>query len=123
MTREDRIAEILGDWYARQEQGEDLDAGGVIRAHPDLEEELRERFAALDVIDRAFSEVRAQSEGMPRQIGEYRLLREVLILQQPRGQIDAENFAHIPAGQFGYPLTREKLIRIRHTGSTLSCRS
>ena len=44
--------------------------------HPDLEDALRDQFAALDVLDRML-DFPALSEERPERIGEYRILRQI----------------------------------------------
>jgi tetratricopeptide (TPR) repeat protein len=64
-----RIDEILGDWVARREAGEEVTPDDVLAAHPDLAGELRGRFAALDLVDRALGVVPRMA--IPDRIGDY----------------------------------------------------
>ena len=74
---DDRLSEILGDWYERREQGETLEPEDVVRAHPELAEPLRQRFAALEFVDLALRSGKKTTEGLPGQIGDYRIIREI----------------------------------------------
>jgi tetratricopeptide (TPR) repeat protein len=75
MDKEARVVAILGAWRRRRDEGETIDPEEVVRAHPDLAAELRERFAVMHAVDQAFEA--ATPEGMPARIGEYRILREI----------------------------------------------
>ena len=72
MSPEERVAAILANWSEGQQRGDWADPVDVIRAHPDLAEELRSGFAALDYVDLAVGRaVRAPSSG--ECIGPYRI--------------------------------------------------
>jgi hypothetical protein len=51
-TRERRINEILAAWYAQVEAGGDLDPSDVLRANPDLKDDLASFFAARSDFER-----------------------------------------------------------------------
>ena len=53
MTTDERIDEIFGRCRERIERGEAVDVDGVLRAHPDLAQALRDRFDAVRLLDRA----------------------------------------------------------------------
>jgi tetratricopeptide (TPR) repeat protein/tRNA A-37 threonylcarbamoyl transferase component Bud32 len=77
MSDKDRIASILGDWYARR-GGNDADAPeDVIRAHPDLAEELRSHFEALGWLEAAPAVIPELPEGAPKELGDFRILKEI----------------------------------------------
>jgi tetratricopeptide (TPR) repeat protein len=46
VTRDDRVTEVLAACRERADRGEDVDPDDVVRAHPDIADELRRRFAA-----------------------------------------------------------------------------
>jgi tetratricopeptide (TPR) repeat protein/tRNA A-37 threonylcarbamoyl transferase component Bud32 len=73
----EHIETILGSWYARQDRGETLEPEDVVRAHPELAEELRLHFNMLGHLDRALAETRPPLPGLPPEIGEYRIVREL----------------------------------------------
>ncbi|MHC4861834.1 MAG: hypothetical protein ACYTDY_17280, partial [Planctomycetota bacterium] len=77
MSEEDRLAEIVGDWLDRRGRGECVDPEEVIQAHPELAVALRTRFATLAALDEVIAESEALGEGVPREIGEYRVLGEL----------------------------------------------
>ncbi len=77
MPDDERIAEILGEWYERRDRGEQVTPEDVVASHPDLAEPLRERFEMLGVIESLFEEPKELPEGTPREIGDFRLIREV----------------------------------------------
>ncbi|MHC4930723.1 MAG: serine/threonine protein kinase [Planctomycetota bacterium] len=68
-TPEDRLDRILSDWFRRKER---QDPEELIRKHPDVADELRERFDALRVFE-------PDSEGvsLPERIGKYRIVSEL----------------------------------------------
>ena len=53
MTADDRIASILREWIEARDRGEEVDPEEVIAAHPELADELRERFETLSLLDAA----------------------------------------------------------------------
>ncbi|MHC4549259.1 MAG: tetratricopeptide repeat protein [Planctomycetota bacterium] len=77
MSKQEQIERILGAWLERCEAGHVVDPEEVVRSHPDLADELRRRFAAFDVMHRLFSKGKPGAASAPRQIGEYRILREI----------------------------------------------
>ena len=77
MTREDRIAELLGAWQERREAGVFEDPESVIAAHPDLADELRAHFLAAQAVEQAYAETRFLRGDAPRRIGDYEIVREV----------------------------------------------
>jgi serine/threonine protein kinase/tetratricopeptide (TPR) repeat protein len=79
VTTDELAEEIVVRCRERVERGERVDPEEVIRAHPDMAENLRERFAALRLLDAAFARGSpAQDAGPPslvgRVFGPYRLL-------------------------------------------------
>ncbi len=77
MPDDERVAEILGEWYERCDRGEGVTPEQVVASHPDLADPLRERFEMLGVIESLFEESKELPEGAPREIGDFRLVREV----------------------------------------------
>ena len=53
MTTDELVDEIFGRCRERIERGEHVDVDDVLRVHPDLAGPLRERFAAVRLLDRA----------------------------------------------------------------------
>ncbi len=47
MSESEQVDEILATWRKRRASGESADPGDVIREHPELAEQLRERFVAM----------------------------------------------------------------------------
>ncbi|MHC4971847.1 MAG: serine/threonine-protein kinase [Planctomycetota bacterium] len=76
MDKQERIARILGDWRECQSRGDATDPEEIVQAHPDLADELRARFAALNVMDQLFAEPDTHVQE-PQMIGNYRLVREI----------------------------------------------
>ncbi|MHC4578191.1 MAG: protein kinase domain-containing protein [Planctomycetota bacterium] len=77
MASDDRLDEILGQWQEAWEAGDPIDPEEVIRAHPELALALRARFEALDLVDVALARTAMLPEGMPREIGDFKILREI----------------------------------------------
>jgi len=77
MKDDDRVADLLAEWRERRERGEDVSARDLIRDHPDLAEELSARLAVLEIIDQAYPETIERPSGVPAEIGEFRILREI----------------------------------------------
>ncbi|MHC4732785.1 MAG: serine/threonine-protein kinase, partial [Planctomycetota bacterium] len=50
MDREEQVAALVGDWRERQERGEPVTPEDVIAVHPELADELREAFEALEYV-------------------------------------------------------------------------
>ena len=75
MSFDDRATEILAACRERLDRGEAVDPEEVVRAHPELADTLRRRFAALSKLERAF----AMDDAPPapslvgRSLGPYRL--------------------------------------------------
>jgi tetratricopeptide (TPR) repeat protein len=94
--------DVFARWRERREAGEAIDPETLIAAHPDLADDLRRRFAVLPLLDRVAADawesgVRAgagdavsgeppsgadateipATEGLPRRIGDYLLVREI----------------------------------------------
>jgi tRNA A-37 threonylcarbamoyl transferase component Bud32 len=76
MTSQGRADEIIGAWLQQKDQGEAPDPEEVIRAHPELADELRTRFEALLVLDHLFA-AQAIEADHPTEIGSYRIIREL----------------------------------------------
>ena len=73
MSDEQRVAAILQSWHARRARGEEIDVEEILRAHPDLADDLRPRFEAIEVFDRTGG----LPAGTTERIGEFRILREI----------------------------------------------
>ena len=52
MTESDRIAEILTAWYANSAEGSDRDPQELLKLHPELADDLKERIEALESLTR-----------------------------------------------------------------------
>ncbi len=74
MTADDRVAEILGDWYAR---GETETPEELLRAHPEVAEPLRAALAARELLGCARSPAATPAPAGARTLGDFRLLREL----------------------------------------------
>ncbi|MHC4224208.1 MAG: hypothetical protein ACYSUN_09490, partial [Planctomycetota bacterium] len=68
-TPEDRLDRILSDWFRQKER---QDPEELIREHPDVADELRERFDALRVFEPG-----SEGVAIPERIGKYRILSEL----------------------------------------------
>ena len=84
MRSEDRLAEILAEWMERRAVGDIEDPASVIERHPDLADDLRARFRTLQLLELVGAaaapepdDVAVESARELRQIGEYRILREL----------------------------------------------
>ena len=53
MTREEQVAEALGEWYRRNLEGPTVDVEAFLRQHADLADELRSRLAAVAAFEQA----------------------------------------------------------------------
>ncbi len=81
---EDRLAEILAEWTERRAAGDIEDPASVIERHPDLADDLRARFRTLQLLESVGAaaapepdDVAVESARELRQIGEYRIVREL----------------------------------------------
>ncbi|MDF1702350.1 MAG: tetratricopeptide repeat protein, partial [Planctomycetota bacterium] len=77
MTREDRIAEILGSWQDQRDEGTFVDTEALCAEHPELADELRLRLAALNIVEQAYAESRMFDGDAPRRLGEFEIVREL----------------------------------------------
>jgi len=83
VTDESPADEILSAWREAWDRGEHKPPQEVIREHPELADELRQRFAVLALLDGVVAEALAASplqtgiDPRGRTLGDYRLLREV----------------------------------------------
>ncbi|MHC4340168.1 MAG: serine/threonine protein kinase [Planctomycetota bacterium] len=68
-TPEDRLDRILSDWFRQKER---QDPEELIREHPDVADELRERFDALRVFEPG-----SEGVAIPERIGKYRIVSEL----------------------------------------------
>ena len=75
MPENERVAEILVDWYDRQDRGEAVDPEELIRDHPEIEIELREAFGALEYVDVGLGNETGSFPALPERIAEYRIER------------------------------------------------
>ncbi|MHC4959293.1 MAG: tetratricopeptide repeat protein [Planctomycetota bacterium] len=71
MDREEQLAEIVAAWRAEREQGGIADPERFVLSHPDLADDLRARFAAIDMLEQRFA------GAVPKRIGEYRIVKEI----------------------------------------------
>ncbi len=60
MTGQDPVDDIIGRYRDALDRGEAVDPEQVIRMHPELADVLRHRFAALRLLDRAFTSARTE---------------------------------------------------------------
>jgi serine/threonine protein kinase/tetratricopeptide (TPR) repeat protein len=70
-----RADDVFEEWRLRADGGETVDVESVIRAHPEIAEDLRVRFEAVRLLDGVLGESRLG--GGPKRVGEYRVLREL----------------------------------------------
>src|SRR4030095_3607793 len=78
MDRAESIASIIADCQERCARGERLDLEDVLRSNAYRAEDLRFHFALCALCDRAGVEAGARASAvLPRQIGEYRIVREI----------------------------------------------
>ena len=77
MSNDERVAEILADWYERREQGETSDPGDVLAVHPELAAELSAQFAAQAMFDRIAGRAPSAAPAVSAALGEFRIVREI----------------------------------------------
>ncbi|MHC4954540.1 MAG: protein kinase domain-containing protein [Planctomycetota bacterium] len=77
MTDERRIEAILQEWHERYSQGEEIDVEEVVRAHPDIADDIRRRLAALQIVDQVLPSAADTPETAPMRIGDFRILRQI----------------------------------------------
>src|SRR5262249_25617934 len=69
LSDDDVIDEILGEWRARRDAGENVDSEAFVRAHPEHAETLRACFSALrlvpDALDLPGAAAQPGLRGMP----------------------------------------------------------
>ena len=83
MDRESRFDEVLADWCDRRDRGEAAPPSEVIEANPELAEELKSFFATVRFVDLALTGGPELPAGAPKQIGEFRIIREVGRVRSP----------------------------------------
>jgi tetratricopeptide (TPR) repeat protein len=76
MSDEKNIRRVLEEWAELRERGDDTATDEILRAHPELADELREHFDALEALDGAHA-TNELPEDAPREIGDYRIVREI----------------------------------------------
>src|SRR5262245_20434542 len=64
-STEERAAAAFGAWRERVDRGEKVDAEDVIRAHPDIADQLRRQFEAMRVVARSFERAAPAADGAP----------------------------------------------------------
>jgi tetratricopeptide (TPR) repeat protein len=69
MTTDELVDEIFGRWRERIERGEAVDVDEIVRAHPDLADALRERFAAALLLERAGARKRRTGADAATRVG------------------------------------------------------
>src|SRR5437016_2256053 len=91
LDRDERLARLLDELTQRARQGQRPDLAAAARQHPDLADELRQLWAAVQIADelaRPALESRATVVGpnsaaepvasvLPRTLGDYELLEEI----------------------------------------------
>lgn len=76
MDKDDTRAEqVMAEWMARLDRGEAPEPQALIEAHPALAGELRQRFAAMDLLNRVLAE--SAPGGRALQLGDYHVMREL----------------------------------------------
>src|SRR5689334_17222576 len=79
---ERELAEVLDAYLAQLERGESVDTAALLAAHPEIANELRVHLEDVQLLQGAASRMRllqaaAEPPNSPRQVGEYRILREI----------------------------------------------
>jgi len=79
---ERELAEVLDAYLAQLERGETVDTAALLAAHPEIADELRLHLEDVQLLQGAASRMRlmesaAEAPAGPRQVGEYRILREI----------------------------------------------
>jgi serine/threonine protein kinase/tetratricopeptide (TPR) repeat protein len=69
VTTDELVDEIFGRCRERIERGESVDVHQIVRAHPDLADALRERFAAARLLDRAAAKSRREDADAATRVG------------------------------------------------------
>jgi len=81
MTKEDRLADRIGEYFERLAAGEALTPEDFAEQHPEFGAALRDALADQVALHMAFGsladESHAAATAMPERVGDYRLLREV----------------------------------------------
>lgn len=79
---ERELAEVLDAYLAQLERGETVDTAALLAAHPEIADELRLHLEDVQLLQGAAARMRlfqaaAEPPAGPRQVGEYRILREI----------------------------------------------
>lgn len=79
---ERELAEVLDAYLAQLERGETVDTAALLAAHPEIADELRLHLEDVQLLQGAAARMRllesaAEAPANPRQVGEYRILREI----------------------------------------------
>jgi len=79
---ERELAEVLDAYLAQLERGETVDTAALLAAHPEIADELRLHLEDVQLLQGAAARMRfiqsaAEAPADPRQVGEYRILREI----------------------------------------------
>ena len=72
---DDRANDVFEAWLVRLEAGEQEAPGVVLAAHPEIAAQLRARFDAMSLMDRALSA--PEEAGPPERLGDFRIVREI----------------------------------------------
>ncbi len=75
MSALDAADTVFEEWRLRADHGKPPDPESVIRAHPEIEGELRLRFEAVQMLDSEFAQGRMHRP--PARVGAYRIVREL----------------------------------------------
>ena len=49
------LADVMADWYEQRSEGVEPGIEEMVRAHPDLADDLRDKFAAMEFLDHSFA--------------------------------------------------------------------
>jgi len=77
MGDDERMAEILADWYDLRDRGVAQEPEQVVRAHPEHADALLAHFAAQAVFDRIVDPLPGLEVPAESTVGEFRVLREI----------------------------------------------
>jgi len=77
MPSDERLAQLLGDLHERERAGDRIDLDALAREHPDLADDLKAHFEALDLLDRSFEGDATDGDGLPDRLGDYRIEKEL----------------------------------------------
>ena len=129
---ERELADVLDAYLAQLERGETVDTAALLAAHPQIADELRVHLEDVKLLQGATARMRkieaaAETSLDPRQIGEYRILREIgrggmgIVYLARDVRLDRDVAIKVlPSHLADMPDARDRFLREARTAASLS---